>query len=344
MLLQHQNFMSPVLILGGSGFIGSRLARTLLAQEYSVRIGDLVHSLSYPELTMLCDVRNVQTLREPAKHTKTIVNLAAEHRDDVRPVTRYFQTNVQGAHNVCEAARAANVSRIVFTSSVAVYGFHPKPVDEDGQFAPFNPYGKTKLEAEQVYKAWANEDPSRSLVIVRPTVVFGEGNRGNVFNLLRQIAVGRFLMVGSGTNFKSMAYVENVSDFLAYSLTFGPGIHTFNYVDSPDLDMNSLVQCVQNCLNKQSKSNLRIPKSLALAAGHCLDLVARLANRTLPISAIRIKKFCESTQFKADRVALAGFKPRFSLNEGLSRTVKFEFLGNTQDTRPTAAVMSSSQS
>ncbi len=340
---QRKELISPVLVLGGSGFIGSRLVGRLIQEEYSVRIGDLIKSSNFPELSVLCDVRTDATLCEAVQGTKTIINLAAEHRDDVRPLTRYYETNVQGAHHVCRAARDHGVSRIVFTSSVAVYGFHAEPVDEDGQFAPFNPYGETKLQAEQVYRAWADEDSSRSLVIVRPTVVFGEGNRGNVYNLLRQIAVGRFFMVGSGMNFKSMAYVENVADFLAYSLTFGPGTHTFNYVDGPDMNMKSLVNHVQSCLHRESRTNLRLPKWLALGAGHCLDGVSRLVNCTLPISAIRIRKFCESTQFKADRAAFTGFKPRFSLNEGLDRTIKFEFLADGHDPRPSEIAMSSSE-
>ena len=84
------------------------------------------------------------------------------------------------------------------------------------------------------------EDPKiRSLVIVRPTVVFGEGNRGNVYNLLRQIASRRFLMFGDGRNKKSMAYVENVAAFIEYSLSFKKGVHIYNYIDKPDFDMNS---------------------------------------------------------------------------------------------------------
>lgn len=340
----QKDLISPVLVLGGSGFIGSRLVDCLIAQGYDVRIGDLLQSKSYPGLSAFCDVRDGQALNKLATSANTIINLAAEHRDDVRPLTRYYETNVHGAQQVCQAARDHGVHRIVFTSSVAVYGFHPEPVDEDGQFAPFNPYGQTKLQAEHVYKEWADEDQSRSLVIVRPTVVFGEGNRGNVYNLLNQIAMGRFFMVGSGTNFKSMAYVENVADFLAHALNFGPGIHIFNYVDGPDLNMNSLVDRVQSCLHRRSRSNFRFPKWLALAAGHCLDGVSRLVNCTFPISAIRIRKFCESTQFKADRVALTGFRPRFSLNEGLDRTIRFEFLAEGHNSRPSEVAMSSSES
>ena len=195
-----------------------------------------------------------------------------------------------------------------------------------GPFEPFNPYGETKLLAEGIYRAWAEEDPARSLVIIRPTVVFGEGNRGNVYNLLRQIASGRFLMVGPGTNKKSMAYVGNVADFLIHSLTLGPGVHIFNYVDMPDLTMNDLVALVNQNLDRPSPNTKRIPMPLALAGGHVLDLVARVAGRTFPISAIRVKKFCENTQVSAEQCLRSGFTPKYSLKEGLSRTIRSEFL------------------
>lgn len=72
-------------------------------------------------------------------------------------------------------------------------------------------------------------------------MVFGEQNRGNVYNLLRQIASGKFIMIGSGQNRKSMAYVENVAAFIEHALGFGPGVHIYNYIDKPDFDMNTLV-------------------------------------------------------------------------------------------------------
>lgn len=72
---------------------------------------------------------------------------------------------------------------------------------------------------EAGYRAWLTEDPvNRSLVIVRPTVIFGEQNRGDVYNLLRQIATGRFIIFGSGANRKSMASVQSIAEFLALSI------------------------------------------------------------------------------------------------------------------------------
>lgn len=313
-----------VVLLGGSGFIGTRLTELLLSQGHVVRIGDVRRSESFPELYSACDVLQIESLRNLLLGANTIVNLAAEHRDDVRPTSRYHEVNVNGASCVCDAARLGGIQRIIFTSSVAVYGFQPVPVDEDGPFAPFNEYGKTKLESEGIYRSWAAEDASRTLVIIRPTVVFGEGNRGNVYNLLHQIASGRFLMVGSGTNVKSMAYVGNVVAFLSHALTLSPGVHLFNYVDTPDMDTRSIVAYARKCLGK-SGSPPGIPKSVAMLGGHLLDGIAALTNKTFPVSAIRVQKFCESTQFRAERFRSTGFTPPYSLQEGLARTLQFDF-------------------
>ena len=269
-------------------------------------------------------MRDYDSVESAVANAAAIVNLAAEHRDDVRPVSRYHETNVLGAVNVCNAARSLGVRTIVFTSSVAVFGFQATPVDESGQFAPFNEYGKTKLEAEQVYRAWAAEDPARTLVIVRPTVVFGEGNRGNVYNLLRQISSGRFFMVGSGQNIKSMAYVGNVAAFLAHCLSIGSGEHIFNYVDGPDMCTQQLVEFVRHEFRQRGKVR-SVPMGLALAGAHLLDGIAKLSGHTFPISAIRIRKFSENTRFLAARAFASGFEPPYGLREGLLRTIDFEF-------------------
>ena len=315
---------SPIVILGGSGFIGSRLATLLSKGSQPVRIADLRKSDVLPDAWIPCDVRSLQPLSEAVQGAETIINLAAEHRDDIRPLSRYREVNVDGAINVCEAARRAGVRQIIFTSSVAVYGFHPRAIDEAGPFEPFNEYGRTKLEAERIYQDWLAEDSSRSLVIVRPTVVFGEGNRGNVYNLLRQIASGNFLMVGSGENFKSMCYVGNVAAFLAHSLTLGSGLHISNYVDQPDMNTRHLVDHIHTCLGRSGRVR-QIPKPIAFAAAHVLDLFAQISGRNFPVSAIRVRKFCETTRFKSERIAQWGFSAPFTLAEGLALTVKFEF-------------------
>jgi len=181
--------MSDICIIGGSGFIGTRLSKRLQDAGTGFSIQDKEPSHTFPNLAQQVDVRSLDDLRSTLSEGGVIVNLAAEHRDDVRPLSLYQEVNVGGAQNICTVAREKGVKTILFTSTVAVYGFAPIGTDESGLIAPFNEYGRTKYEAEQVFKAWQAEEPDeRTLVIVRPTVIFGEQNRGNVYNLLRQIA------------------------------------------------------------------------------------------------------------------------------------------------------------
>ena len=109
-------------------------------------------------------------------------------------------------------AEEKGIEHIIFASSVAVYGFAPPDTGEDGSINPFNDYGRTKHAAEQVLRAWQAKAPARRmLTIIRPTVVFGPGNRGNVYNLLRQLQSGSFVMGGNGQTSKSVADGENVA-------------------------------------------------------------------------------------------------------------------------------------
>ncbi len=318
-----------VAIVGGAGFVGSRLTsrfrkRNICSNKYDI---DLSNHL---DKSIYLDIEDVDSL-DQLSGVSTIINLAAVHRDDVRPLSRYDDVNVRGAKNVCEAACKHGINQIIFTSSVAIYGFAPADTDESGESNYFNDYGRTKYLAEQVYKAWQLEDPeSRSLVIVRPTVIFGEGNRGNVYNLFRQIASRKFVMFGDGTNRKSMAYVENVAAFLEYSLSFKQGLHIYNYIDKPDFDINTLVSEARNTLFGKNNVGLRLPASLGMAIGYFADVVAKVTGKTLPVSSIRVKKFMGTTQF-ASSVSESGFVPPISLEEGLARTLRYEFLEDNSD-------------
>ena len=319
-----------IAIIGGSGFIGTSLSLRFSLSGRLFQIVDKAPSSFFPERVLRADVRLPLPINFHQEPT-TLINLAAEHRDDVRPLSLYDEVNVSGARNVCDLARARGVEKIIFTSSVAVYGFAPLGTNESGIIAPFNDYGRTKWEAEQIYKEWQAEDPkNRMLVIVRPTVVFGERNRGNVFNLLRQIASGKFLMVGDGLNRKSMAYVENVAAFLEYSLDFKPGVHIYNYVDKPDFTMNALVAHVNALLGRSSEIKFRLPFSLGLLIGSGFDLVAKITGKKFPISAIRVKKFCANSVYES-AVDSTGFTPPVPLMEAIEKTVRFEFIEDHND-------------
>ncbi len=319
--------MQTINVIGGSGFIGTRLVRRLQSNEQlTVQITDKSQSQAHPDLVTLGDVRSVEQLRMSIANESVIVNLAAEHRDDVRPLSLYDEVNVGGAKNICTVVRERNVKTIIFTSTVAVYGFAPIGTNESGKIAPFNDYGRTKFEAEQVFKAWQAEAPTeRTLVIIRPTVVFGEQNRGNVYNLLRQIASGKFVMVGSGENLKSMAYVENVAAFIEYSMSFKPGVHIYNFIDKPDFTMNTLVGNVNRILGRPDRIGFRLPFSIGYLIGKGFDLVAAITGKRFAISSIRVKKFCANSVYNT-AIDKTGFVPPVPLEQALSQTIRYEFV------------------
>lgn len=320
-----------VYIVGGSGFIGTRLAKRLQISEQSFRIVDKAQSRAYPDFVRLADVRSLEGLRGAIPDDGVIINLAAEHSDDVRPLSLYDDVNVGGARNICTVAKERGTKTIIFTSTVAVYGFAPVGTDESGKIAPFNDYGRTKHEAEQVFKAWQAESPDeRTLVIIRPTVVFGEQNRGNVYNLLRQIASGKFVMVGDGQNRKSLAYVENVAAFIEYSTTFKPGVHIYNFIDKPDFSMNQLVGSVKRVLGQAEKIGFRLPFTVGYAIGRGFDLVAVVSGKRLAISSIRVKKFCANSVYNT-AIEETNFVPPVPLEQALKQTIRHEFIEKHDD-------------
>jgi nucleoside-diphosphate-sugar epimerase len=312
-------------VIGGSGFVGTRLVKRLLVAGHTVKILDKNDSKTYPEFRVYADVREPDTLEAGLMGSDTAINLAAEHRDDVTPKSLYDDVNVTGAENVCNACTKLGIHKIIFTSSVAVYGFAPLGTDETGEINYFNDYGRTKWLAEGKYREWLKTDPSNSLTIIRPTVIFGEQNRGNVYNLLKQISIGRFPMVGKGTNIKSMNYVENVAAFLEYNLNNSPGEYLFNYIDKPDFDMNTLVTEVDRILGR-NPPHIHWPCWLAMLCGYGFDLMAKILHKKLTISSIRVKKFCANTQFEPKNIKNTDFKAPVSLKEGLERTMKYEFI------------------
>lgn len=320
-----------ITLIGGSGFVGTRLV-DLLKQNYSEILNiDKQQSHFFPEVTVIGDVRDLEMLTELLKGTDVVVLLAAEHRDDVTPVTKYYDVNVGGMRNTLEAMEANGVKRIVFTSSVAVYGLNKKNPNEKHSADPFNHYGKSKWQAEQVLQDWYQTHSDWNVNILRPTVIFGERNRGNVYNLLKQISGGKFAMVGNGNNKKSMAYVGNIVAFIRFLIENKmTGYEAYNYIDKPDFSMNELVGHVGKVLKKHIPAT-HFPYWLGMTVGYCFDLLAWLTRKKLTISSVRVKKFCATTQFDASKIQATGFKASYTLGEGLAKTLEFEFVHPRKD-------------
>lgn len=314
-----------VTLIGASGFVGTRLI-DLLKVDHQIKNIDIQSSHFFQEYTVTGDVRDFNSINGLLTETDLVVLLAAQHRDDVTPTSLYYDTNVEGMKNVLKAMECNGVKRMVFFSSVAIYGLNKDNPDENTPADPFNHYGKSKWQAEQVLQEWYKTHNDWNIDIIRPTVIFGERNRGNVYNLLHQLSTGRFLKIGNGRNVKSMAYVGNVVAFVRYMIeNVTEGYNIFNYIDKPDFNMNQLTELVCSKLGKKIPA-ISFPYWIGMAGGYFFDFISFISRKKLEISSVRVKKYCSTTQYDSTKVHNTGFVPPFTLEQGLTRTLEFEFI------------------
>jgi len=316
------------LIVGGSGFVGSRLMSLLDPLSFSNL--DKNSSPFFNDRTIIGNIKFPDQIIFP-KNISTVVLLAAEHRDDVSPISLYYDINVQGTKNVLEKMDENGVKNLIFTSSVAIYGLNKSYPNEMHPEDPFNHYGKSKWQAEKVIKEWYdNDSENKSVTILRPTVIFGERNRGNVYNLFKQISSGKFIMIGDGENKKSMAYVGNIVALIKNRVDKQElGYHVFNYADKPDFTMTELVSLIESKLNI-SISKLRIPYLIGMICGYVFDFIGFITRRKFSVSSVRVKKFCSTTQFDASKVKRDFIAP-YSLEQGINATLEYEFINKKKD-------------
>ncbi len=130
------------------------------------------------------------------------------------------------------------------------------------------------------------------------------------------------MMVGNGNNKKSMAYVENVARFITHCIQAQyKKYHLFNYIDKPDLSTKELVTQSELAIGKKILP-VQIPYWAGFFTAKVLDVVLGLIKKKNPISAVRIKKFCATTQFDSSTIQATGFRAPFTLEKGLEITIK----------------------
>jgi nucleoside-diphosphate-sugar epimerase len=207
-------------ISGGAGFLGLHLARRLLADGHAVRTLD-VAPLDDPALEdsvdeMRGDVRDPRHARELAAGADVLVHAAAAlpirgARGQIRSV------NVDGTATALAAGLEAGVRRVVFISTTAVYGI-PKqhPIDEDAPLVGVGHYGDSKIEAEEVCRAFARR--GLSATIIRPKTFIGPERLGVFEILFDWIREGRRIYVlGDGTNRYQLLAVEDLVEAIVLS-------------------------------------------------------------------------------------------------------------------------------
>ena len=254
--------MSCAVIFGGSGFIGVFFAKQLLSSGFEkVYLYDKeqVADKPFPYRAQLVkesagiieingDVRQ-EISWQPQEEITLIANFAAVHREPGHEDFEYYETNLLGAENVCAWAERVACNQIIFTSSISPYGPSEKQRNEQSMPVPTTAYGGSKLVAEKIHQTWLAHDKSRRhLVIVRPGVVFGPGEGGNVSRLIKAVIKRYFFYMGNRDTRKAGTYVKELCTAICWAMQrqkeHGEHFTLFNMSMAPGPSIQEYVEAV----------------------------------------------------------------------------------------------------
>ena len=225
------NLSNRFFITGGSGFIGFHLHQSL--NQNNIVNFDLCEPNFDCDSTFvkgdICQYDDIDAALK-LNSCDTIIHLAAKHGDFNISEADYFRVNEYGMRQLIKAATKHSVKKIIFFSSVAVYGNNLEPSTEQTTPKPNNAYGASKLAAEEILTEWASNDPSHCTVIIRPAYVYGERNFANMFRLLQMIDDNKYVNIGSKPVIKSIAYVKNLTSATKFIIErMSSGLNIYNY-------------------------------------------------------------------------------------------------------------------
>ncbi len=294
-----------VLVTGGAGFVGSHLVDRLLKEGHNVTVLDDLSSGKKENINKSAnfvkgDIRDFKTIDAVTKGVDIIYHLAAQVSVplSMKYPLENFKVNVLGTLNLLKAAENNNVKNFVYFSSAAVYG-DPKtlPIKEDSPTNPLSPYGLSKLVSE-MYAKFFNIDVS----IVRPFNIYGprqDPNNPYTGVISKFISAAKqnkpLIIFGDGKQTRDFIYIDDVIDAVLL-VTEKPGIYNIGAGKA-----TSILELAKIILNlTDNKINVIHKKK---REGDIRHSVADIS---------KIKKL--------------GFKPRYSLREGLKKMMEREYV------------------
>lgn len=314
-----------ILVTGSTGFIGQAVCRGLLEAGARVRGSSREggpHPVAGVERVQLPDPLDRRGVRSAVAGADAIVHLAARvhvmREDAADPLAEFRRANVEGTAILAEEAAAAGVRPFVLASTVKAVGEgNASAWTEETTPAPADPYGISKLEAEEVVRVAALRHGAGAAILRLP-MVYGPGVKGNILRLFALVDRGTPLPFASVVNRRSLLYVGNAVAAVRAVLEHPPGgAETFFVSDGRDLSLPTLIRMIGDALGKRVRL-FSVPPSLLR-----LVLPAAEAERLIGSLTVDGSKLSRMT----------GYRRHHAVEEGLRATAEWYRTTKTREAR-----------
>jgi nucleoside-diphosphate-sugar epimerase len=320
-----------ILVTGGTGFIGSRLALKCLERGDAVRVlgqeNTEAESVNRKLIeasgakVMLASVTDKEQVTAAVKDIDVVFHLAAAQHEVNVPDQHFWDINVTGTRNVLEASAAAGVRRVVHGSTIGVYGAAPEgTIDEHSPAAPDNIYGVTKLEGERLALSYVDRLP---VVAIRISEVYGPGDR-RLLKLFRAINKRTFVMIGNGENLHHPIYIDDlIEGFLLAASSEAAVGKVLVLAGKEPVTTNEMVETIARQLGTKVRG-FRAPLTPFLMLAVVADKTCSPLGIQPPIHPRRMDFFRKSLVFSSNEASKTlGFVPKSGFEYGVRETAKW---------------------
>jgi nucleoside-diphosphate-sugar epimerase len=315
-----------ILITGGNGLLGRHLVTALMTRGDEVR----VLALADEDTSWLTrqgvavyrgDIRHAQSLTAATRGVDAVLHLAGM-MGVWCSLKHYQDVNVTGTENVCGAALAAGVARVVHVSSWTVYGMDlGAPAREDFLIRPFGePYAVTKAAGDKVVQRMI-VDHGLPAVIIRPGTFFGPGDQWHFGRMANRLRAGRAIIVGAGDNAMPFVYVTDVAEGVLLALDRDVAVgQAYNITNDRPLTQRQLLDAIADEIGAR-RPRLHVPYRALYAAGSVAERLARITRvqRQPPLTRVGVKLFGTDNRQAIDKARRElGYRPAVPLHEGIA--------------------------